>query len=211
MALNINGFFPGELHPNTTVAGCIDIFENIWPNCDETIELIEKECADSASLMNWWPAEITNDFGSRNFSSELRSNLNIGITYLANLTGNTLAQNLHNQFYILLLAASQPYAKKHNIQNLYHEGYNLLKYKEGQSYGLHYDGVTALKRAVSAIVYLNDNFDGGYLEFPNFNVRIKPEKGMLILFPSNFAYAHVASPVTRGEKYAIVTWLKDTL
>jgi hypothetical protein len=209
MATNINGFFPGEIYPSTTVAGCIDIFENVWPNCDETIENIEKECSNSESLMNWWPAEITNDTGLANYSSDIRTNFDIGITHLAKITNNTLAQNLHNQFYILLLAAGGPYAKKHNIQNLYHEGYNLLKYKEGQSYGLHYDGVTSLKRAVSAIVYLNDDYEGGYLEFPNFDVRIKPEKGMLILFPSNFAYAHIASPVIRGEKYAMVTWLKD--
>jgi hypothetical protein len=32
MALQVNGLFPGELNPTTTVAGCIDILENAWPN-----------------------------------------------------------------------------------------------------------------------------------------------------------------------------------
>ena len=29
MAVNINGLFPGELSPDATVAGCIDIFEKV--------------------------------------------------------------------------------------------------------------------------------------------------------------------------------------
>jgi predicted 2-oxoglutarate/Fe(II)-dependent dioxygenase YbiX len=32
---------------------------------------------------------------------------------------------------------------------------------------------------------------------------------MLILFPSNYAYSHIAHPVTSGTKYAMVTWIRD--
>jgi hypothetical protein len=32
---------------------------------------------------------------------------------------------------------------------------------------------------------------------------------MLILFPSNYAYSHIAHPITNGTKYAMVTWIKD--
>jgi hypothetical protein len=28
MALNVNGFFPGELKPDAVVGGCIEVFEN---------------------------------------------------------------------------------------------------------------------------------------------------------------------------------------
>ena len=49
-----------------------------------------------------------------------------------------------------------------------------------------------------------------YLESnTNFDIKIKPQPGMLILFPSNFAYTHIAHPVTSGSKYALVTWIKD--
>jgi predicted 2-oxoglutarate/Fe(II)-dependent dioxygenase YbiX len=64
-------------------------------------------------------------------------------------------------------------------------------------------------RALSAICYLNDDYEGGEIEFPEFKVKIKPEAGMLILFPSNFAYKHTAYPVTKGTKYALVTWIHD--
>jgi predicted 2-oxoglutarate/Fe(II)-dependent dioxygenase YbiX len=85
----------------------------------------------------------------------------------------------------------------------------MLRYRGGQEYKAHFDGTTGSGRSVSAIVYLNNDYEGGHVEFTNFGVKIKPEPGMLLLFPSNYAYTHIAHPVTDGTKYAIVTWLHD--
>lgn len=205
MSININGLFPGEVLPDTTVAGCIDIFENIWPEPENTISLIENECRDPESGVSWQRAETIGEGINQNS----RTNYNLGITYAANSTGNAIAQNIHNQFYILLLAATIPYAKKHNIPELFHEDYQMLRYRAGQEYKAHADGGTDIGRAISAILYLNDDYEGGEIEFPNFGVKIKPEPGMLVLFPSTYPYAHIAHPVSDGTKYAIVTWIKD--
>lgn len=205
MSTNINGLFPGEVLPDTTVAGCIDIFENIWPEPEKTISLIENECRDPESGVSWQRAETIGEGINQNS----RTNYNLGITYSANATGNAIAQNIHNQFYILLLAATIPYAKKHNIPELFHEDYQMLRYRAGQEYKAHADGGTDIGRAISAILYLNNDYDGGEIEFPNFGIKIKPEPGMLVLFPSTYPYAHIAHPVSNGTKYAIVTWIKD--
>jgi predicted 2-oxoglutarate/Fe(II)-dependent dioxygenase YbiX len=111
--------------------------------------------------------------------------------------------------YLLLLATSIPYAIKHDIDELHHEDYNILKYSDSQKCDAHADSNTALGRAVSAIVYLNGDYEGGEVEFVNFGIKIKPKPGMLLLFPSNYPYKHIAHPVTSGTKYAIVTWLHD--
>ena len=79
----------------------------------------------------------------------------------------------------------------------------------GQEYKAHADGGTATKRSISPILYLNDDYEGGELEFVNFGLKLKPKPGMLVLFPSNYPYRHIAHPVTDGTKYAIVTWLHD--
>lgn len=206
MALKINGLFPGELAPDTTIAGCIDIFENVWPCPKQTIDQVEAECAKPNSGAYWTRAETV---GNGPYQ-EARTNALLPVSSLADVSNNPLLQNIHNQFYTMLLAATNPYAKKYGIEEyFYHEGYNLLKYNAGQEYKKHYDGGTKIGRAVSAIVYLNDNFNGGEIEFPNFSVKIKPQAGMLILFPSNYAYAHIAHPVTAGTKYALVTWIRD--
>jgi len=205
MAISVNGLFPGELLPDATVGGCIDIFENAWPNPKETIDLLENECANPESGLSWHRATTMD----RGISQNHRTNYDLGITFAAQETGNALAQNIHNQMYILLLAATIPYARKHHVEEMYHENYNILRYRTGQEYKPHADGTTRDGRAISAICYLNNDYEGGEVEFTNFGVKIKPEPGMLLLFPSNYPYVHVAHPVTSGTKYAIVTWIHD--
>ena len=205
MAQMIAGIFPGELYPTRTLAGCIDVFEDAWPDPKGTIEAVEKECASLDSGMNWYRAGTMGHGANQN----IRTNYQTGITETALTVGNSIAQNIHNQMYLLLAASTVPYARKHDIDQLHHEGYNMLRYSGGQEYKAHADGTTAGGRAVSAILYLNDDYEGGEVEFVNFGVKIKPKAGMLLLFPSNYPYTHIAHPVTSGTKYAIVTWIHD--
>jgi predicted 2-oxoglutarate/Fe(II)-dependent dioxygenase YbiX len=201
----INGIFSGKIFPTKTLAGCIEVFEDIWPDPQETINLVEEECSNPESGMNWTRAETT----SHGVDQKHRTNYNLGITNTARVSGNELAKAIHNQFYFLLLATTIPYDEKYQVGNMYHEGYNMLRYSTGQEYKAHKDGETESGRALSAILYLNDEYTGGEVEFVNYGVKIKPKPGMLLLFPSNYAYSHIAHPVTSGTKYAIVTWIKD--
>jgi predicted 2-oxoglutarate/Fe(II)-dependent dioxygenase YbiX len=206
MTVIINNFFPGELQPSTIIGGCIAIYENVWPNPENTIKMVENAASDSDSGVHWQRAETTQEGANQTY----RTNKMMGVTHLAGITNNAVLQNVHNQFYMLLLAASIPYAKRFNIkETLWHEHYQMLKYDQGEEYKGHYDGGTPMGRSISCLCYLNDDFEGGELEFPNFHVKIKPEPGMLVLFPSNYAYLHIAHPVTSGTKYSMVTWIKD--
>lgn len=205
MTIQINGLFPGDLHPDATVAGCIDIFENVWPNPLETIQMVEHETLSPDSGVAWTRATTI----GQGVYQDSRTNYHLGITASAQESGNQVAQNIHNQMYLLLLASTIPYAQKHGVEEMHHEPYNMLRYRGGQEYKAHFDGPTNSGRSISAICYLNDDYEGGEIEFVNFNIKIKPEPGMLILFPSNYAYRHIAHPVTDGTKYAIVTWIKD--
>jgi hypothetical protein len=203
--MQVNGIFPGELLPNETVAGCINIFYNAWPHPEKTIAAIENEISTPNSGVYWRKAGTIPHGMNQNY----RTNYDMSITGVASDYHNDVAKNIHNQMYFLLLASTIPYAKKYGVEEMYHEPYNLLKYQFGQEYKSHYDGETSTGRSISAIVYLNNNYDGGEIEFTNFDIKIKPEPGMLLLFPSNYAYSHIAHPVTDGSKYAIVTWIKD--
>lgn len=206
MSNMINGMFPGELFPDKSIAGCIDIFENCWPNPEQTISLLEEQCSNPISGVSWSRAETIGSGANQN----IRTNFNLNSTFLAQTTGNEIVANIHNQFYMMLLAATDPYIEKYNIgENLYHEQYSVLRYQGGQEYEAHYDGGTSTGRCISAICYLNSDYEGGEIEFVNFGIKIKPQPGMLILFPSNYAYRHIAHPVISGTKYAVVTWIRD--
>lgn len=206
MSQMINGFFAGEITPDEIVGGCINIFENVWPNPSQTIDLLERECTKDDSDVYFARAET---IGSGVYQDQ-RTNSNLALTHLAQVTSNPVLQNIHNQFNMLLLAATSNYVKRYEIQEgLWHEPYGVLRYNGGEEYKAHYDGGSDMGRCISALAYLNDDYTGGEIEFPNFNVKIKPQAGMLILFPSTFPYTHIAHPIIEGTKYAIVTWLRD--
>ena len=52
-------------------------------------------------------------------------------------------------------------------------------------------------------VYINDNFDGGILEFKNKDYVIKPEVGMLINVPLYKEFEHQVTKVSNGNRHTI--------
>ena len=62
---------------------------------------------------------------------------------------------------------------------------------------------------VSTILYFNDNFSGGELRFgssssdihDSFTYSMKPEPGMLVIFPSTKEYGHGVTRVSEGNRY----------
>lgn len=85
-------------------------------------------------------------------------------------------------------------------------GYQVLRYENGGKYDTHMDDGVKTPRRVSALLYLNDDYDGGQLEFPLLGIFYKPMAGDLVMFPSGMPYAHAALPVTSGIKYCVVAW-----
>lgn len=203
MSLKINGIYTGEIQPTKTVAGCINIYENVFPNPDQAIDIVESACANDELLVSWRRSETIGDGVLQNY----RTNLCCDLTYYAEVEDFQPFQGIHNQCLISTKSALTPYMKKYNIDfGLQDEGFQMLRYSEGEQYKIHSDYGPSHPRIVSAIIYLNDDFEGGEIEFPYHEIRIKPKAGAMLLFPSNYAYSHSSLPVTSGEKYAIVTW-----
>lgn len=59
------------------------------------------------------------------------------------------------------------------------------------------------KITASFNVYINDNFDGGILEFRNKDYVIKPEPGMLVNIPLYKEFEHRVTKVTNGNRHTI--------
>jgi hypothetical protein len=59
------------------------------------------------------------------------------------------------------------------------------------------------KISASFNVYINNNFDGGVLEFKNKNYTIKPEVGMLVNIPLYKEFEHRVTKVTNGNRHTI--------
>ena len=95
----------------------------------------------------------------------------------------------------------------------------ILSYTVGGHYCPHIDGESlwqtpdgefiwkkSTDRDLSIVFYLNDDFEGGDFIFPDHKIRVRPEPGMLVCFPSNHHYKHGVEPVTKGKRYSIVCW-----
>ena len=107
----------------------------------------------------------------------------------------------------------------YGIEILESEVPQILSYGVGGHYSPHVDGESLWKtpdgdliwkkstdRDLSMVLYLNDDYEGGDFIFPDLKVRVRPEPGMLVCFPSNHHYRHGVEPVTKGQRYSIVCW-----
>jgi predicted 2-oxoglutarate/Fe(II)-dependent dioxygenase YbiX len=99
----------------------------------------------------------------------------------------------------------------------------ILHYGVGGHYIPHVDAETLYKddmglalwektldRDLSVVYFINDDFEGGELFFPELDLVIEPEAGTLVCFPSDHNYIHGVRPVTAGHRYTVVTWMRVT-
>ena len=89
-----------------------------------------------------------------------------------------------------------------NKYNLNLDRITIKAWNKGQSMGPHFDGQDGNKDlAFSLVAYVNDDYEGGEISFPNHNVTIKPKAGSLIMFPSQEPYIHEVKPIVSGTRY----------
>lgn len=67
------------------------------------------------------------------------------------------------------------------------------------------------KITASFSVYVNDDFDGGILEFKNKDYVIKPEVGMLVNIPLYKEFEHRVTKVTNGNRHSLYGRCWDSL
>jgi prolyl 4-hydroxylase len=61
------------------------------------------------------------------------------------------------------------------------------------------------RRFLSFIFYLNDVEQGGETVFAN--LRVKPEKGLLLMFPPMWMFPHRGDPPISNTKYILSVYL----
>lgn len=98
------------------------------------------------------------------------------------------------------------------------ESMQILRYRVGQQYRNHMDYVPGARdqRIMTALVYLNTDYEGGETAFVRTELRIKGAKGDGIVFRNVVADGrpdimseHAGLPVTRGVKYLASRWIRE--
>jgi hypothetical protein len=95
-------------------------------------------------------------------------------------------------------------------------GYHTQKWEPGAYARMHSDNTDehgnsgAFTRSrYAGFLYLNDDFEGGLLKFPNQNLEIEPKAGMLAVFDGGFNNMHEVSLITKGVRYTIGSFWDD--
>lgn len=196
------------------IAPGIVVYSNIVPNSEELHRDIE-EGIISAGL-EWGDAGVKEDeYSDQVINLKTRNTKTIGIPYLGKIVDldnismkDLFFRNLNNLFFESFDSVEQDYMASYGIFSVWHDSYGILKYGVGQEFTNHIDDHPSFHRRVSTVYYLNDNYTGGEINFPRFNISLKPKANQMLVFPSTYIYNHSVSPVTEGERYAVVSWLK---
>lgn len=188
-------------HPN---AGIV-LYKNVWPNSEQFVERIEDAVGRSEhERYRWLPATVGDYEVMKNYRDCW--DCKIGQRDLEFLPDEFKELgNVYTEVITGIRECVRHYSSLYNLTLEYEEVTNFVKYEEGQFFGVHPDSGFAYFCTVSAIGYLNDDYEGGEYLMPFQDVKFTPEKGDVIIHPSNFIYAHSSRPITRGTKYAAVT------
>lgn len=121
---------------------------------------------------------------------------------------NDLSSSIFNVIDHSFSAALRDYTQRIGIaiKTYEQDRYSVLKYELEDFFSIHLDTSPMLSRVISGLMYLDDDYDGGILEFPKIGLELKPKEGDIIFFPSQVPFFHQSTPIIKGIKHAIVAW-----
>lgn len=62
-------------------------------------------------------------------------------------------------------------------------------------------------RDFASVIYLNDDYVGGEIYFPNLGIELKPDPRTLIVFPGTLFFLHGVRRVEQGMRHTIASFL----
>ena len=86
-------------------------------------------------------------------------------------------------------------------------GYELLRYEVGDFYVEHTDSFKEQPRALTVIMSMNNNYEGGEVALFGRELSYKLDVGDVLVFPSNFMFPHEITKVTSGVRFSTITWV----
>jgi Rps23 Pro-64 3,4-dihydroxylase Tpa1-like proline 4-hydroxylase len=194
-----------------TLAPGIVVYSDVIDNYEMLIEYIEDGV--SKNFQTWELARSVVD-GADVKEKKIRDTDSIYIEYQDYVVENTIHEyfefkaKISNAFLLGFKDLELDYKREYNIGTEWHDSYGILKYGPGQKVIDHIDDNQKHHRRISTVYYLNDNYTGGEIIFPRFEITYKPVANEFLVFPSNYVYNHSVLPVVEGTRYSVVSWLR---
>lgn len=102
---------------------------------------------------------------------------------------------------------------------------SVMRYRPGEQYRPHFDNIPPGpdldrngQRIKTALLYLNDSYEGGETAFPASDLKVRGEPGDVVVFSNvtadgrgDPASRHAGLPVTSGEKWLASKWFRERI
>lgn len=158
------------------------------------IESSNEELSDSSLVSTWHTWSASNDsyvFGERKTTDFEKFSDASEVVKLIYLTLDST-----------LSTYGEDYASRLGVDLGRKMPISISKYFTGASMGPHTDsGPEPTTENISAVIYLNDNYEGGEISFPKQGITIKPSAGSMVIFPSVPPFFHESKEILSGTKY----------
>jgi 2OG-Fe(II) oxygenase superfamily len=125
-------------------------------------------------------------------------------------------EEIASEYRIHLLSVVDLYTKKYPYSSTYGPwGFiqppNIQYYKPNEAFfKWHSERIDNTNMVVSRhlvfMTYLNDVTEGGETEWFHQKIKIKPEKGLTVIWPADWTFTHRGIPSTTQDKYIITGW-----
>jgi Rps23 Pro-64 3,4-dihydroxylase Tpa1-like proline 4-hydroxylase len=87
---------------------------------------------------------------------------------------------------------------------------HLVKFVEGFYLVPHVDTLSVEGNHIASVYYINDDYSGGEIDFPDYKLKIKPKANSLIIFPGNENYLHSVHKIIDNDRYSSAMWFQFT-
>jgi Rps23 Pro-64 3,4-dihydroxylase Tpa1-like proline 4-hydroxylase len=182
------------------------IYKNTLPKDLDLINRLEKVIEENNDdWFKWTVAMVGHQQVMKDYRDCVDFKVHKGVFDTNQKSANSDLKNIYDQIDERLKVCLEHYCSIYNLKMDFQEAVNFVRYSEGQHFQVHSDNGFSYSCTVSTVMYLNDDYVGGGLWFPHVNYTYQPEDGDIVLFPSNFLFAHAALPVEQGTKYSAVT------
>lgn len=115
---------------------------------------------------------------------------------------------LNKIFEFIYKKSTDFYDVKINLFNKNH--LHLVKFEKDFSLDPHVDTLSHEGNHIASVYYINDDYEGGEINFPDHNLSIKPKANSLIIFPGNENYLHEVRKIVDKDRYSSSLWFQYT-
>lgn len=184
----------------------ITLYKGVWPDSSQFLAQIEKDVLDGNTA--WDQGRIImGDEATVNTNHRTVNVLNQRPAGAPVTKESVIRKKSYNHsIRTNVEAVVEEYTNEYGIKIVTRDTPQLMQYEEGCFFDWHLDDGPSVERTVSFCYYMSTDYDGGEIEFKYFPVKHKPKANELIVFPSNYIYMHRVNPVTRGIRYAVISW-----